>query len=153
MTLTITLPLLEKPTSAKDMAFSVLMHEFPLSLMKILNAVNKQYTKSFSFQAIRKAVLQLVDEGVLIKEGKNFSVNKEWILKVIKFGDILQKQYFTTNHRGSKVQVGGNTTIYTLPTLVDLDYMWNGIIRQALNDQKTEKVITFKATHFWFLIA
>src|SRR3989344_4609206 len=130
MTLSITLPLLEKTSSVKDMAFSVLMHEFPLSLMKILNAVNKQYNKSFSFQAVRKAVLQLVEEGVLEKEGKEFSENK-----------------------GSKVQVSGNTTFYTLPTLVDLDYMWNGLIRQALNDQKTVKVITFKSVHFWFLIA
>ncbi|MBS3123115.1 hypothetical protein J4437_00610 [Candidatus Woesearchaeota archaeon] len=153
MTLSITLPLLEKTSSVKDMAFSVLMHEFPLSLMKILNAVNKQYNKSFSFQAVRKAVLQLVEEGVLEKEGKEFSVNKEWILKVIKFGNTLQRQYFTTEHKGSKVQVSGNTTFYTLPTLVDLDYMWNGLIRQALNDQKTVKVITFKSVHFWFLIA
>ena len=124
-----------------------------LSLMKILHAVNKRYTRSFSFQAVRKAVLQLVEEGVLVKEGKEFSVDKEWILNVIKFGNMLQRQYFTTEHKGSKVQVGGNTTIYTLPTLVDLDYMWNGLIRQTLNDPKAEKVITFKAVHFWFLIA
>ncbi len=135
------------------MAFSVLMHEFPLSLMKILCAVNKQYNTSFSFQAVRKAVLQLVEEGVLEKEGKEFLVNKEWILKVIKFGNTLQRQYFTTEHKGSKVQIGGNTIVYTLPTLVDLDYIWNGLIRQALHDPKAEKVITFKATHFWFLIA
>src|SRR3989338_3226492 len=153
MTLSITLPLLEKTSSVKDMAFSVLMHEFPLSLMKTLHAINKQYNRSFSFQAVRKAVLQLVEEGVLVKEGKEFSVNKEWIIKVIKFGNILQKQYFTTAHKGSKVQVGGNTTIYTLPTLLDLDYVWNGIIRQALSDPKAERIVTFKAVHFWFMIA
>ncbi len=153
MTLSITLPLLEKPSSVKDMAFSTLMHDFPLSLIKILHAVNKHYNKSVSFQAVRKAVLQLVNEGVLEKEGKEFLVSKEWILKVIKFGNVLQKQYFTTEHKGSKVQVGKNTTIYTLPALVDLDYMWNGIIKQALNDPKAEKIITFKSVHFWFLIA
>jgi len=153
MTLSLTIPLLEKPSSVKDMAFSILMHEFPLSLMKTLHAINKQYNRSFSFQAVRKAVLQLVEEGVLVKEGKEFSVNKEWIIKVIKFGNILQKQYFTTAHKGSKVQVGGNTTIYTLPTLLDLDYVWNGIIRQALSDPKAERIVTFKAVHFWFMIA
>lgn len=153
MTLSITIPLLEKPTSVKDMVFSVLVQDFPLSLIKILNAVNKQYNTSFTFQAVRKGVLQLVDAGVLVKSGKNFSVNKEWILKLIMFGNTLQKQYFSANHRGSKVQVVGNTSFYTLPTLVDLDYVWNGLIRQALNEQKAERIITFKAVHFWFLIA
>ena len=153
MPVSITLPLIGKPTSVKDMAFSVLMYNFPLSLIKIQNEVNKQYNKSFTFQAIRKAILQLVEAKVLEKIGKEFLISNEWILQIIKFGNTLQKQYFSTGHKDSKVQVGGNTTIYTLPKLVDLDYVWNGIIRQALSDPKAEKVITFKAVHFWFLIA
>lgn len=153
MPLSLTLPLTEKPTSVKDMSFSILFHQFPLSLIKICNEVNKQYGRSVTFQAVRKAVLQLVEENVVEKTGKEFLINKDWIIDVIKFGNSLQQQYFTKRQKGSKVEVGQNMTVYTLPKLVDLDYVWNGVIRKALSDPKAPKAITFKAEHFWFLIA
>lgn len=145
--------MLEKPVSVKDMAFSVLLRQFPLSLIKICNEVNKQYNRSVTFQAVRKAVLQLVEENVLEKDGKEFLINKDWIIDVIKFGNRLQQQYFTKSKKGSRVDVGQNMAVYTLQKLVDLDYVWNGVIRKALSDPKAPKVITFKAEHFWFLIA
>lgn len=153
MPLPITLPLVEKPKTVKDKAFIILSGKFPLSLMELTNEIKKQFTLEVSFQSVRKAVLQLVDEGVLLKEGKKFSLNRGWILSLIKFGNLLQRQYFTVQKEKAKIEVGPNMTIYTLPSLVDLDYVWNGVIKQALADPKAPKVITFKAVHFWFLIA
>ena len=135
------------------MAFSVLMHEYPLTLMKIRNTIDKRYGKAVSFQAVRKAVLQLGEEGVLEKTGKEFQIRKDWIVSIIKFGNLLQNQYFTKDRSGSKIETAGNAMTYELPSLVDLDYVWNNLIREALAAPGTSKTITFKAVHFWFLIA
>jgi len=153
MPLPITLPLVEKPKTVKDQVFTILSSKFPLSLIELANEIKRQFNKEPSFQSVRKAALQLTGEGVLLKEGKKFSFNRDWILSLIKFGNFLQKQYFTVHKEKAKVEVGPNMTVYTLPSLVDLDYVWNGVIRQALSDPKAPKVITFKAVHLWFLIA
>jgi hypothetical protein len=147
------LPLLEKPKTVKDKVFVILSGRFPLSLIELTNEVKRQYNVSVSFQAVRKAVLQLIDEGVLIKEKKKFSLDKEWILGFIRFGNLLQRQYFSVQKERTKVEIGDNMTIYTFQSLVDLDYVWNGLIRKASSEPKAPKVITFKAVHFWFLIA
>ncbi len=155
MPIPLTLPLLETPTSVKDMVFSILMQDYPLSLIELLNTIKKRYTISLSFQAVRKAVLELEQAKVIHKDGKKFSLSREWILHLIKFGNTLQKNYFTSPHTRKKatLEVGPNLTVYTLPKLVDLDYVWNGIIRESLSEPNAPKIITFKAVHFWFMLA
>ena len=155
MPISLTLPLLEQPKSIKDMVFIILTHQYPLSLIELLNIIKKQYAVSVSFQAVRKAVLELQHANVIIKDGKKFSLSREWILQLIKFGNTLQKNYFTSpqSRKKTTLQVGPNLTIYTLPKLVDLDYVWNGIIRESLSQPQAPKIITFKAVHFWFLLA
>ena len=153
MVLPLTLPTLNNPSSTKDRVFIILSSQYPLSLIEISNKIKKTFNISVSFQSVRKAVLQLEEEKVLVKEGKKFSFNKDWILSFIKFGNILQKHYFSTNKSSSRLEIGSNVTEYTLNSLVDLDYIWNGLIRKALSDKNSPKIITFKAVHFWFLIA
>lgn len=158
MTITLTLPILEeKPKAIKDIVFTILTTKFPLSLIEILNIVKKQYGVSVSFQSVRKAVLQLVESNVLVKEGKKFSINRAWILEVIKFGNGLQKQYFgKPEARGAtKLDVGPNMTVYTIPTLVDMDTIWNNIMRDYFASLKPgeEKIIAFEAVHFWWVLA
>lgn len=157
MPVSFTLPLFEeKPTSVKDMVFTVLTTEFPLSLIELLNIIKKRYHVSISFQAVRKAVLQLVEAKVLVKKGKKFSINREWILGLTKFGNILQKQYFAKPEAEgtTKIEVGPNVAVYTIPRLVDMDTIWRNIMQDNFASLKPciPKVITFQAVHFWWVL-
>ena len=120
MPVSFTLPLFEgKPKAVKDMVFSVLMTKFPLSLIELLNELKKRYNISVSFQSVRKAALQLVEEKVFLKDGKKFSVSKDWILSISKLANMLQKEYFTAagSEAKTKVEVGPNVTVYTFKRL------------------------------------
>ena len=154
MTVSFTLPIVKQPTSVKDMVFSILMTRHPLSLMELLNTVKKQFNVSVSFQAVRKAVLELQKANVIVREGKKFQISKEWILELIKFGNDLQKNYFSKpeSKLKTRLEVGPNVTVYTLPKLVDLDFVWNGIIHESLSNPQAPKIITFKSVHFWFML-
>lgn len=155
MPITFTLPLLEdKHRSVKDMVFTILTTTYPLSLIELLNALKKQYAVSVSFQAVRKAALELVTANVLVKEGKTFSLNREWILEAVKFTQMLQRQYFNKAPQEKiKIAVGPNVTVYTFSRLVDLDAVWNSIIRDHFaSDPAAPKHITFESLHFWFVI-
>lgn len=157
MPISITLPLLEeKPNNVKDMVFTILTTNFPLSLMELLNTIKKNYHFSPSFQSVRKAVLGLIKSNVLIKEGKKFSINKNWILNVSKFGSMLERQYFTDkkDKSFSKIDVENKVAVYTFSRLIDLDAVWNTIIKNNFSKNGNQpKYITFEASHFWFVIA
>ncbi len=137
------------------MVFTILATKHPLSLVELLNQINQQYNKEVSFQAVRKAALQLMDARVLVKEGKKFSISKSWILELMKYGSILQKQYFAESAKGAvKVETGPNVTIFTIPRLVDMDQIWNSIMRESLDQKKNgeEPIIAFEAVHFWWVL-
>ena len=153
MGLPLTLPVLNNPSNTKDRVFITLSRKYPLSLIELTNTIKKTFNVEVTFQSVRKAVLQLTKEEVLVKEGKKFLFNKDWILSFMKFGNILQKHYFSANKENSKMEIGTDVTEYNLYSLMDLDFIWNGLIRNALEEENAPKIITFKAVHFWFLIA
>src|SRR3989338_10714435 len=127
MPVSFSLPLFEgKPTSVRDKVFTVLSLKFLLSLIELLNEVKKQYNVSVSFQAVRKAVLELVHANVLVKEGKKFAINTQWILNLTKYAGMLQRQYFTSpeSKTKTKVEVGPNVAVYTFSRLLDMDFVW-----------------------------
>ena len=156
MPISFTLPLFEgKPVSVRDKVFTVLTLKFPLSLIEILNEVKKQYNVSVSFQAVRKAVLELVDAKVLVKDGKKFAINTQWILNLTKYAGMLQRQYFTSpeSKTKTKVEVGPNVAVYTFPRLLDMDFVWNSIVREHFASKpEPPKFITYEAAHLWFVV-
>jgi hypothetical protein len=155
MTLSFTLPLLEqKPTTTKDMVFTILTSTYPLSLVELQNTIHKQYARSLSFQSVRKAVLELAEAKVLVKEGRRFSISREWILEIIKFSNQLQKQYFTRASSKEKLHVGPNIVVYTIHSLMELDTLSNNIIKDNFEGNADQPLIVAAETmHFWFVIA
>lgn len=156
MPISFTLPLLEgKPISVRDRVFTVLTTKFPLSLIELLNEIKRQYRASVSFQAVRKAVLELVQAKVLIKEGKKFALSTDWIINLTRYAGMLHRQYFSSpgSKTRTKVDVGPNVTVYTFSRLLDMDFVWNSVIREHLASKpEPPKFITFEAAHFWFVV-
>ncbi len=155
MPVTFTLPLFEqKPSTVKDMVFSILMTDYPLSLIELLNHTKSRYGVSVTFQAVRDAVLQLIGAKVLLKEGKHYSINREWILEAHKFVDSLEKTYFKkTDSIKNKIEVGPNMSVYTFPNLLTMDRVWNDLITDNYaSNPEQPRVMTFEAMHFWWVI-
>ncbi len=144
-------PAPSEPSTTKDRIAAILSAKHPLSLIELQHALVARFSVSVSFQAVRKAVLSLVSEGVLAKEGRKFSFSREWILSLSKYAETLQRSYFAKGE--ADIGMGKDITEYRVTTLVDLDYLWNGAIKQAFADPYAPKEITFAAEHFWFLIA
>ena len=83
MSLEITIPFgkLDGKDNVKNLVFSILTKEYPLKIIDLTNFIRKRYGKSVTFQAVRKALIQLVSDGVLIKEGTSFQINKNWVFE------------------------------------------------------------------------
>ena len=112
MSIEISLPFGNKE-NVKNLVFSILTSEYPLKLISLTNFIRKRYGRSVTFQAVRKATLQLVNEGILLREGNNFLINKDW---VGNSKAILDELYLKLNKRESQKtieSIGGNVTVFT----------------------------------------
>ncbi|MFH1054144.1 MAG: hypothetical protein V1740_07030 [Candidatus Woesearchaeota archaeon] len=87
----------KKGKSVKDLVVSILVHKHPLSVNELHKQIKWQYRHSVSYQAVHKAVNELilndVLENVIDKDGKNVEISKKWVNNIIKFGKVLGDNY------------------------------------------------------------
>jgi hypothetical protein len=69
----------KKDKTAKDYIIEIILEEPNLTIRKIENRIKKKYGYSVTYQAVRKAILQFLKEGVLEKKGKTYNLSKKWI--------------------------------------------------------------------------
>lgn len=93
MVLNITLPQLEKQKKVKDLIISVLAMKHPLSSKKIYNEIKKRFGYSVTYQAVHKSILQLMEQGVLVKEDMDYSINMQWIDEIGNFVERMKRSY------------------------------------------------------------
>ena len=83
MAIDISIPqLISKSKSTKDIIIAILSSEWPLSEKKIYNKAIREHSLNISYQAVHKLLLQLLDDKVLEKQGKEYSLSKDWIKTV-----------------------------------------------------------------------
>ena len=80
MVVRLTIPL-GKDDNVKNLVFSILANEYPLKIIEITNLIRKRYGKTVSFQAVRKSLFELIEEGIIIKDQRSFSLNKNWVFE------------------------------------------------------------------------
>lgn len=150
MALEIVLPFGNK-SSTKNLIFSILIKEHPLKLIELTNFIRKRYGKSVTFQAVRKATLQLVEENVLVRQKNEFSINKSWVLESKRIIDDLYTEMQKDNSSESLDAVGGDIAVYTFMTLNDLMKFWQNLIDEWFEHfQKGDPNLNcYQGVHLW----
>ncbi len=143
--------------STKDLVVSVLMYNYPVTLAKITNEIKRKFQASVTFQGVRKAANQLVENDVVVKKGKEYSLSKEWILKLRQFTEKLHESYFTESKRVRNIEaIGEDIKVYTFDNLVDVDIFWNSLIGKWFDEDKNskeEKYYVQQSGHTWYVLA
>src|SRR3989344_8767998 len=117
----------KKEKTVKDLIFSILIESEPKSFIQLQREIKKRYHLSFSFQAIRKAVNNLLERNILTKEKREYSLNKDWIVQTRNFFDKLYADHFKIK-RSVNIEVGKDVAVYTVNNLLELDRLWNDLI-------------------------
>jgi predicted transcriptional regulator len=92
MTYKISLPRLGGKFSVKDSVVNILSIEQPLTANEIFNRVKKQ-GKSTTYQAVHKATMELLKEGLLEKQAKAYIISPTYIKDIKDFGAKLDSLY------------------------------------------------------------
>ena len=128
MSLQISLPLGNK-ANAKNLVFSILTREYPLKLIQLTNFIRKRYGRAVTFQAVRKATLELVEEGVLLRKDNEFLINKEWVMESKKTIDELYHNIYEEKNNAQGVDsIGDEISVFTFNSLNEMMKFWEDLI-------------------------
>lgn len=141
-----------KKEGVKDLVFTILSKEYPLRIIQLTNFIKKRYGKSVTFQAVRKAVLELTSEDVLTKRENKYSINKKWVLETKTKLDGLFV-YLNKNLTTPKDvhAVSEEVSVFTFHSLNELMKFWQDLIDDwYVNFKKGEPNINcYQAAHAW----
>ncbi len=83
----------ERESSTRDAIVNILANKWPLTVKDICGELARGKTVSVSYQAVHKTILQLEAEGIVERSGRNYRLNKRWIMYVKEFGVRLEEAY------------------------------------------------------------
>lgn len=158
MVLTLTIPEPGKEKRVKDIIIDILSFEWPLSLSQLHNRISKNYSCSTSCQATYKAICELLNEGVLMKQDKVYSVNLKWIEKLKDFTNHVESNYKSETRVPLidgilRAKTENNVTILTFNSTLDMDKTWMDIKKQYYKNLDKENDVTFwEGSHCWWLL-
>jgi len=150
MALEIVLPFGDKG-NVKNLVFSILTSEYPLNLITLTKLIKKQYGRDVTFQAVRKAVLQLVEARVLARTEKHFFINKEWVKESKELIDSLYQKLNSKQSSKSTDSIGGQVSVFTFNSLNEMMKFWQHLIDNWYNQfSKGGYPYNFyQAAHLW----
>lgn len=151
MTLEITLPFGERK-SVKNIVFSILSHEYPLKIIQLTNHIRKRYGLSVTFQAVRKAVKQLVESNVLVQEGTEYRINVEWVKKSKSSIDQLYETLVSkTTKEATLDSVGKEISVFTFTSLNKMMKFWQELIDDWFSkfNKNSYPYNYYQAGHIW----
>lgn len=151
MVIRITLPL-GKDDSVKNLVFSILTKEYPLKIVELTNLIRKRYGKAVTFQAVRKAIIELVNEGVLTRKEKEFSINKSWIFETKKQIDQIYQELNKEKSKPKGIDsIRGEVSVFTFDSLSEMMKFWQNIIDDWFENFKSgdPNINAYQGTHGW----
>ena len=138
--------------TAKDLVISALMYNHPATLAKLTNTITKTFHNSVTFQGVRKATMQLQENGVVTKVGKEYSLSKDWILKLRGFVEELHESYFTEKNGIANIEaIGEDIKVYTFDNLINSDLFWNSLLSKWFDEE--QGIFVQQAGHTWYVLA
>lgn len=154
MSLQISLPLGNK-NSAKNLVFSILTKEYPLKLIELTNFIRKRYGKAVTFQAVRKAVLELVEEGVLERKENSFLINKEWVIESKQIMDELYSVLHEDIQKPKKFDsIGEDISVFHFDNLGSMMKFWENLIDSWFKKFKKGdyNINCYQSAHIWEIL-
>ncbi|PIN92864.1 hypothetical protein COU54_05320 [Candidatus Pacearchaeota archaeon CG10_big_fil_rev_8_21_14_0_10_31_24] len=151
MSLEISLPL-GKKNSVKNLVFTILTKEYPLKLIELTNFIRKRYGKAVTFQAVRKAVLELLEEKVILKENTSFLINKSWIHEAKQTIDELYNTIYEEKEKPKNADsVGNEVSIFTFHSLSSAMKFWENLIDNWFKHFKKGdyNINCYQSLHVW----
>jgi hypothetical protein len=125
-----------KKATAKNLVFTILTKEYPLRQIALYNLIKKRYGKNITYQAVRKAVLELTEENVLEEKEKAYQINFEWVRTSKELLETLQKDLRAGPKKATEESLAGDVTVYEFSSLNELFQFWQELVKDWFKELK-----------------
>lgn len=137
--------------SVKDNIIRILSYQWPLSAKNLYRIVITRYKMNVTYQAVHKALVQLQENKVVIKTGKQFSINIEWLDTMKGFAENVKTSYLKQQPLllpGTKeFKQEGETQIFIFETLSDAEDYRKKLQIQFLSNNKESVPYVSQVSH------
>jgi len=135
-----------KEKNVKDLIINALTIEWPLSLKKLYNLLKKRYRTKVSYQAVHKALQELVDKEVIVKNKMEYSLNLDWIKNLREFSEEIEKSYL---NKSPLIDLSiEDSKSFVFNNLVELDKFLMLAIEKFLTTKEYEKIPCYSYWNF-----
>ncbi len=134
--------------STKSQIVGILSKEWPLSCRKIYNRLTKEKGSDITYQAAHKAVIQMVDEGILEKSGLDYSINLDWLNRIGRFSRDVTDAY---SEGSQKIPLDSDTTQHNFQSGYEaIRFLLENFSEGKFTPLNSEKIrIVAKVQHMW----
>ncbi|MFH1589703.1 MAG: hypothetical protein ABIB43_04015 [archaeon] len=142
-----------KPKNVKDAIILSLTLEGTQTAKKVYNQIKKQFSISVTYQAVFKAINELVEAKVLTKKDKEYEINIGWVKQVQSFTDIVETNHFAKKKLKfigglKESKNAGDISILNFETVFDAEKYLYYFIKTELLKKKDDKIF-FKIRNEW----
>lgn len=154
MALNFLLPQQGKQQSTKDYIVSSLTSEWPLTAKKIFHLIKKKYGKHVTYQAIHKALHELVDQGSLEKTDEGYRISLSWIKQLHRFTEVVESNYFTKQgvsvfNNPATSKLDGEIHLLTFSNYLDCEKYLYYFQKHHLLKAEKKKPVCLTKHHEW----
>ena len=136
--------------STKESIIELLSYEWPMSMKKIYALLKKKGFR-ITYQAIHKAVSQLVVEKKLNKTSDGYVLNLEWVKSLHDQTEIIRVNYFSKKRSFISTEENNESSIrvFVFESWFDLEKYLYYLQKKTLLKSKNRKTICVHHHHEW----
>jgi hypothetical protein len=110
--------------NTKNLAIFVLKEKHPLSVQEIYDNLRENFEPDITYQAARKSVLSLVEQGIVSGFEGKYELNREWISNLKEFSRGLEVDYDPNKPIHLLDIREGETKVVKFNTIMITPYYW-----------------------------
>ncbi len=141
-----------KEDDLRSLIFTILTKEHPLKTITLLNHIRKRYGKSVTYQAVRKAILQLIENNVLKQSENKYEINKEWLIQAKKELDSIYNDITKKTEKPTSIDsIKGEVSVFEFDSVNSMMKFWEDLIDDWFENFKKgdPNINCFQGAHSW----
>lgn len=138
--------------STKDQIVNILSYDWPLSIRKIYFFLKKKYGRKVTYQAVYKAINQMLANKVLLKTKSGYQLNLDWVKEIHNQTEIIRVNYFSEQHAALFDNISGDSEairVFIFKTWFDVEKYLYYLQKNYVIKSKEKQVICVHHTHEW----
>lgn len=151
MPVDLSIPLLGKKKTVKDHIISILSSEWPLTSRKLYNTLTKKYNLSVSYQAVHKAIKELVASGIVVKNSKELQLNLDWINEVKGFSERIGEMYENGGNKIHELNLEeGEVLTIKFNSIAEMDkLLYYVLVKENCRQDRPDKCYNYWNYEYW----